>query len=513
MQKVTDLQAPVSSVASPRITVFAQTSPEARALYSWVEAQMTPLQISPVEIPIWEDLLTNLLGATEPSRVCTPLGEGFGYAHRQRGPIRVLAVLYPATAQPDRDCLLRLKLAAQTTLLTLQLKAARAQSAALKQDQERVVRHERLRAQAEAIRSFAHEFNNILATILLRAELALPTAGDERLQQCFQTVYDCAVRGAQVVQQLQDFSGAQPRPDQDLLDLGQLVRTITQGRWPEASRTTQSVRPLRLQTEAAEDLHVMASAADVGEIVGSLLANACEAMPEGGLVTVKVTREKRQAVVRVIDQGAGMAPEVLTRACEPFFTTKGCEHLGLGLSVIHGIVSRSGGRFTLANSDDGGLIATVGLPLADLRSVRRELRQRRDEEPELLRNLHVLVVDDEPGIRETLALSLESMGHKVSQAVDGRQAMGLIRYHDGFDALVVDLVMPDIDGWEVAFLARKLQPQAAIVLLTAWGEKMSVSTEDRADAVLAKPLSVKELNVAICRQVRHKRQELGLSPE
>jgi DNA-binding response OmpR family regulator len=125
----------------------------------------------------------------------------------------------------------------------------------------------------------------------------------------------------------------------------------------------------------------------------------------------------------------------------------------------------------------------------------------------------VLVVDDEPGIRETLALSLESMGHKVSQAVDGRQAMGLIRYHDGFDALVVDLVMPDIDGWEVAFLARKLQPQAAIVLLTAWGEKMSESTEERADAVLAKPLSMKELNLAICRQVRRKREEFGISPE
>jgi CheY-like chemotaxis protein len=409
--------------------------------------------------------------------------------------------------------MLQLKYAAHSALLTLQLKAARAQSAALKQDQERVVRNERLRAQAEAIRSFAHEFNNVLATILLRAELALPAAGDERLQQCFETIYDCAVRGAQVVGQLQDFSGAQPRPDQDLLDLGQLVQTIAQERWPEASRANQTTQPLRLQVEVAEDLHVMASAADVGEIVGNLLDNACEAMPEGGVATVRVTREKRQAVIRVSDTGSGMDPDVLTRACEPFFTTKSCEHLGLGLSVIHGIVNRSGGKFTIANGPDRGVVATVGLPLADLRAVRRELRQKRDEEPALLRNLHVLVVDDEPGIRETLALSLESMGHKVSQAVDGRQAMGLIRYHDGFDALVVDLVMPDIDGWEVAFLARKLQPQAAIVLLTAWGEKMSESTEERADAVLAKPLSVKELNVAICRQVRQKRQEFGLSSD
>ena len=508
MQKVTELQAPVplSSIAH-RIIIFAQASPESRALYQWSDAEMSSLETSAVEIPVWEDLLTNLLGATEPSRVQTPLGEGFGFSHRQRGPIRVLAVLFPAAAQPAPESLLQLKYAARTALLTLQLKAARAQAASLKQDQERVVRHERLRAQAEAIRSFAHEFNNTLATILLRAELALPAASDERLHECFQAIYDSAVHGAQVVQQLQDFSGAQPRPDQDLLDLGQLVQTIAQERWEVLNRTRQSMTPLRLQVDAAEDLHVMASAADVREIVGNLLDNAREAMPEGGLVAVRVNREKRQAVVRVCDEGSGMTPEVLSRACEPFFTTKSCEHLGLGLSVVHGIVTRSGGRFQLGGTERDGVTATIGLPLADLRSVRRELRQKADDQPTLLRNLNVLVVDDEPGIRETLALSLESMGHKVSQAVDGRQAMGLIRYHDGFDALVVDLVMPDIDGWEVAYLARKLQPQAAVVLLTAWGEKMAESTEERADAVLAKPLSVKELNLAICQQVRRKRQE------
>jgi len=97
----------------------------------------------------------------------------------------------------------------------------------------------------------------------------------------------------------------------------------------------------------------------------------------------------------------------------------------------------------------------------------------------------------------------------VSQAVDGRQAMGLVRYHEGFDALVVDLVMPEIDGWEVAYLARKLQPQAAIVLLTAWGERLADSTEERADAVLAKPVSMKDLNMAICQAVRRKRTAGG----
>jgi signal transduction histidine kinase len=229
--------------------------------------------------------------------------------------------------------------------------------------------------------------------------MAAPAAADECVRESFEAIYTCAEHGAQVVQQLQDFTGSQPRPDQDLLDLGQLVQTVAQEHWDTLHQTRQSLVALRLEVRAAEDLHVMASAADVREIIGNLLDNAREAMPEGGEVTVTVTREKRQAVVRLSDRGTGMDPEVVAHCCEPFYTTRGGEHLGLGLSVVHGIVTRSGGRFTVADNEHGGTTATIALPLADLRAVRRELRHKRDEAPTLLRNLHVLVVDDEPGLR------------------------------------------------------------------------------------------------------------------
>jgi signal transduction histidine kinase/ActR/RegA family two-component response regulator len=508
MHKVIELQAVTPSpAASPRTVVFAETSPEARHLYEWVQQELSPLTVAPLELSVWQGLLGTLQGQSGPARVESPLGEGLAMVHRQRGPMRVLAVaLQGETPLRVEAAASQLDMIARMALLSLQLKAARTQAATLKQEQERVVRAERLRAQGEVIRSFSHEFNNILATVLLRAEIAVPGVTDERTRECLAAIYESASQGARVLQQLQDFTGLQPRPDQDLLDLGQLVQTFAQERWDEL-RSVAAVALPQLKTEVVEDLHVMANAADVREVIGNLLDNAREAAGEGGGVRLRVTREKRQAVVRVIDDGPGMEPEQLARACEPFFTTRGGEHLGLGLSVAHGIATRSGGKFALANAEGKGLAVTVSMPLADLRAVRRELRCKRDEEPTLLRNLNVLVVDDEPGMRETLALSLESMGHRVSQAVDGRQAMGLVRYHEGFDALVVDLVMPEVDGWEVAYLARKLQPQAAIVLLTAWGERLGDAAEDRTDAVLAKPVSMKDLNVAICQAVRTKRAE------
>jgi len=510
MQKVIELQAPAASPSlSSRMLIFAETSPEARHLYEWINYELSPVTVSPVEIAVWQGLLSNLLGQPEPVRVQTPLGEGLALTHRLRGPMRVLAVSMtdPNVGRSEARGV-ELATAARMALLSLQLKAARCQSTALKQEQERVVRAERLRAQAETVRSFVHEFNNVLATVLLRAEVALPGVEDDRLRECLDAIYGSASQGARVLQQLQDFSGAQPRPDQDLLDVGQLVATIAQERWDSYQQRPHGAAITRLEIQAVEDLHVMANTADVREIIGNLLDNARAAVAEGGPVMVGVAREKRQVIIRLTDSGEGMDPETLAHACEPFFTRRGGgEHLGLGLSVVHGLVSRSGGKFSLTSQAGSGTTATVALPLADLRAVRRELRHKREEAPALLRNLSVLVVDDEPGMRETLALSLESMGHQVSQAVDGRQAMGLVRYHEGFDVLVVDLVMPEIDGWEVAYLARKLQPQAAIVLLTAWGERLGESTEDRADAVLAKPVTMKDLNVAICQSVRRKRTD------
>lgn len=507
MQKAIELQAsPLSLAATARTVVFAETSPEARNLYEWADYTLSLLPLPPLEQVVWEGLLAALHGQPEPVRLQTPLGEGFAVTHRLRGPMRVLAVCYPQSPETSApDLTDHLAVAARMALMSLQLQAARSQAKTLRQEQERIVRAERLRAQGEVVRSFSHEFNNLLATILLRAEVAIPGLSDDRTREAFQAIYDSANNGAHVLSQLQDFSGSQPRPDQDLLDLGQLVHTLAQEWWEDHRGSVQIGGAPELKTEVVEDLHVMANAADIREVVGNLLANAREALGGSGTITVRVTREKRQAVIRVIDNGPGIAPEVFPHVCEPFFTTRGGEHLGLGLSVAYGIVTRSGGRFNLTNAEGGGVVATLSLPLADLRAVRRELRCRREEEPTLLRNLNVLVVDDEPGIRETLALSLESMGHKVSQAVDGRQAMGLVRYHEGFDALVLDLVMPEIDGWEVAYLARKLQPQAAIVLLTAWGERLADSTEDRADAVLAKPVSMKDLNATICQAVRRKR--------
>jgi signal transduction histidine kinase/ActR/RegA family two-component response regulator len=482
--------------------VFAEGSDADCGLYRWRGHELETLSPTPDELIAWRSLCHQLPARAAPRRLQTPVGGGWSLLRHQRGEGLALAVCPQSNGHLPSELLCELELVARLALQVLQLRVERAEAGRRNREQERLVRHERLRAQADLIRSFTHDFNNLLGTILLRAEIGASASEPEGAQAALASISRVAADGARVVRHLVDFSGSHPDPDQDLLDVGETVTTLAAEIWEGMAHHRQLKAPVHdLRLDCAADLHVLASPRDLREILTNLVANACEAMPEGGVVRVEVKRERKQALLRVSDAGPGLPEEQVEQALEPFSTTKGREHLGLGLSVVHGIVTRCGGRLTLGACDLGGLSVALTMPLADLRTVRRELRGKETNEGTVLRHLKVLVVDDEPGMRETLALSLENLGHRVVQAVDGRQTLGLLRYHEGFDALVLDLVMPEMDGWEVAYFARKLQPDAAVILLTGWGESITDQNDGRVDAVLAKPVTMRELNQTIARAV------------
>ena len=488
--------------------VFAELPDAESGLYRWRGHELEALAPTPDELVAWRSLCHQSPGHATPCRLQTPLGAGWSLLRHHGTEGLSLATCPQSNGHLPSELLCELEMAGQLALQTLQLRVGRAEAARQRREQERLIRHERLRAQADLIKGFTHDFNNLLGTILLRAEMGVSATDEESVQAALASISRVAADGARLVQHLVDFSGSRPDPDQDLLDIGELVQTLAEEIWEGLVHHHPLQSPTYdLRVDCVSDLHVLASPRDLREILTSLLTNAREAMPEGGAVRVEVKRDRKQALIRVSDSGPGLPPERIEQALEPFVTTKGREHLGLGLSVVHGIVTRCGGRLTLGHSDLGGLSVALTLPLADLRAVRRELRGKETDEATVLRNLNVLVVDDEPGMRETLALSLENLGHRVVQAVDGRQTLSLLRYHEGFDALVVDLVMPEMDGWEVAYFARKLQPDAAVILLTGWGESISDQNDGRVEAVLAKPVTMRDLNQTIARAVTRKQPQ------
>jgi CheY-like chemotaxis protein len=244
---------------------------------------------------------------------------------------------------------------------------------------------------------------------------------------------------------------------------------------------------------------VLGDDAEIREVLTNLILNAVDAMPAGGSleITGRVVEsdgghEERQSWVEVYvtDTGTGMAEEVRRRVFDPFFTTKGVHGSGLGLSVVFGIMERHGGHIDVASVPGQGSIFTLRFQIAHGAGGRAPSGAKTPSS--VCRR--ILLVDDEPHVRETIAELLRSAGHTVIEA-EGAVA-GLTRLAESpVDLVLTDLRMLDMNGIEFARTIKRQTPTLPVVLLTGWGNR-SIGPESEqgvVDAVLGKPVGLAEL--------------------
>jgi CheY-like chemotaxis protein len=227
------------------------------------------------------------------------------------------------------------------------------------------------------------------------------------------------------------------------------------------------------------------------EALTNLIFNAVDAMPNGGVITLETAMDNDRAIVRISDTGTGMTEEVRQRCLEPFFSTKNDKGTGLGLAMVYGIIQRHNGVLELDSVLGRGTTFVIRLPFA--LAVENEAPAL-PVSPATKSPLHVLVVDDEPGIREVISAFLRSDGHDVITAADGRE--GLKEFQTGsFDVVVTDRAMPQMNGDQMAGLIKQTRPDVPVVLLTGFGTLIETTkTQPSAiDVVLSKPVTLKTL--------------------
>lgn len=230
----------------------------------------------------------------------------------------------------------------------------------------------------------------------------------------------------------------------------------------------------------------------------NLATNAIQAMPEGGSLSVSLEVPERAegpavVVLDVSDSGMGIEEGVLERIFDPFFTTKALnEGTGLGLSVVYGIVTSAGGRVEVTSSPGAGSRFRVHLPLvvAEDGTPAAHGWARQDEA------LHVLIVDDNPGSRETLRRMCAGLGHQATAMSDPEQALELFQSaSEPFDVVLLDYDMPRMNGGELSQRFRDLRPGVRIVCTS--GSPVPVAAREAVDALLPKPAKLSELDRAL----------------
>lgn len=374
--------------------------------------------------------------------------------------------------------------------------------AELKATQQQVLQQERLRALGEMASGIAHDFNNALSPVVGFTEVLLdhPEYLDnkEKVTRYLRMVNTSAQDAANVVRRLREFY--RNRDEEELLlainlnELVEQVTMLTQPRWKDQALARGVT--IRVETDLQNVACVTGNESELREVLTNLILNASDALAAGGTITLRTRSDGTHVVLEVTDTGVGMTAEVRQRCLEPFFTTKGKRGTGLGLAMVYGIIRRHQGTLSIESEPGRGTTVTMRLPV----HLGLGARARAHEAKTSSRRWHLLVVDDEPAVREVVTEYLAADGHHVETATNGRE--GLEKFLAGrFDVVVTDQGMPEMSGDQLAAAIKRVAPNRAVILLTGFGDIMEAAGDQPVDVdtILTKPVTVSAMRQALAK--------------
>jgi PAS domain S-box-containing protein len=360
----------------------------------------------------------------------------------------------------------------------------------LRQTQEALLQSQKLQALGELAGGIAHDFNNLMTVVTGSAEIMLrrPDLPLEKRNRYLGAMLETAQRATSLTSQLLAFARRQPL-EPEVIDLS--VRLDASGEMLQ--RTLGSHYDLELDLAPALWLVEIDSAGLEAALVNAVL-NARDAMPSGGkirLSTRNVARPDGEGVLLSIrDTGEGIPPETLQRVFEPFFTTKPVgKGTGLGLAQIHGYAVQSGGTAIIRSEVGEGTVVEIWLP----RSSKERRREASGEAETLLpQGLRVLIVEDSEHVRYFARQLLDDLGCHVLEATRGEEALEIFREHD-VDLVFSDIVMPGMNGLELAKAVRELDPTVPVLLASGYSSKQFIPVGQREFPILKKPYKLETL--------------------
>jgi PAS domain S-box-containing protein len=348
----------------------------------------------------------------------------------------------------------------------------------------------------------AHEFNSILTAIIGQSELLLNDLppGDPLCENATE-IGKAANRAATLTRQLLAY-GRKQLLQPEILDLN----SVLAGMEGTLRHLLGSGTDMRI-TAFAGLKSVKADAGQIEQVIVNMVLNARDAMPNGGklmLETANVSFDQESVgrypelkpgdyvMLAITDTGAGMSEEVKARVFEPFFTTKGVgQGTGLGLSTCYGIVKQSGGHISVYSEPGRGATFKMYLPQVEPRTKNPTQRVATPDLP--LGTETILLVEDDPALREMAATLLKRLGYTVLTAANGIEALSLKQQRDigHIDLLFTDVVMPHMSGKELADRVRALYPYTRILFTSAYTENAIIhqGVLDKGVALLQKPFT------------------------
>lgn len=365
---------------------------------------------------------------------------------------------------------------------------------------EQAIHTDKLHSLGQMASGVAHDFNNVLATILGRTQLLKRLAETDQIRRGLEIIETAALDGAATARRIQNFARLNPtNVDFNYIDLNQLIidsLEFTTTRW-NSDAHAKGIN-FEVTTSLTPNIGTLGDASELREVFVNLIFNAVDAMPKGGKLHISSAIDSDKALIKVSDNGIGMSEEIKNKIFEPFFTTKGSSGTGLGLSVSLSIIAHHNGTIEIDSEPGKGTTFFIRLPLAENEPIAISSPLPTTESMPCAK---VLIVDDEDSVREVLADILDIFGHTVVSCASAQEGINTLETTN-FDIIFTDLAMPDMDGWALAEKVRQKFQQIKIVLMTGYGADTNPENQNKVDAIVSKPFEIEQLRATLVNLLR-----------
>ncbi len=385
----------------------------------------------------------------------------------------------------------------------------------IRQAERALIQAQRLDAMGQVAGRVAHDFNNVLTLIIGYASILRKGMGDERQLRLIASIEEASRRAATLTQQMLDMT--RQRVDTGVVtDLGSAVRGLD----AVLARVAGSGVALHIGSELGPT-KVRLDPSEIEQIVVNLVINACDAMNRQGRIDVRASTvspppevvgehelpEGTLALLRVTDDGPGMAPEVLSRCVEPFFTTKERGRgTGLGLSTVYGLVKDRGGQMHIDSQVGAGTSISIWLPLQPGPAATAARADDDDRWPESQTvEGRVVLVEDEDDLRAIAVESLRAIGLDVEAFASAEAALAALGAPPpgepaDLDVLVTDVMLPQMSGIELVAALRRMDPGAPVIYTTGYTGSQGIPSRP-GDPVITKPYTPDQLRLKVAEVV------------
>lgn len=386
---------------------------------------------------------------------------------------------------------------------------------ALRQSEKQLRQAQKMEAVGRLAGGLAHDFNNLLTVIMGHAQVLLNEMETEHpFRAKVEEMQKAGDRAATLIRQLLTFSRKQPSTPK-VLSVNPLItnfETMMRRLIGEDLELTLALTP--------QDLRISADPAQIEQVLMNLVVNARDAMPKGGRLRIETAQVELTKMpmyhvqlpalgtfvkISVSDTGTGMSPDTLTHIFEPFFTTKEeGKGTGLGLSTVFGIVTQSGGGVDVTSRIGQGSRFDVYFPsvrsnLDPTASTQAPHSSHRGRET-------ILLVEDDASVRDLVRDELKKLGYRVLESKNGLEACLVATQQIGnYQLLLTDVVMPGMNGTELAQHLRILKPDLRILFISGYADDVGIGATDQLSDYLQKPFTPEALSQRI-------RQLLDLTP-